>query len=207
MSQVNLLPPEVKTKQRVRQRTMLAIGAAGAVVVLILGVYALQSVRLSQARRSLAAQQQTNRTLQGKITALTPFDQLQRQVDERNNLTETLASNQVLWSDALRNLSASLPGGLWLTSMDGSLNAVPPGTSPSATGQPVVGTIKFQGSAFAHTTVGSWLDRLEQVPGWVNAWVSSSAKSTDASSSTRTIVTFTASVDLAPSATTHRELP
>src|SRR6266571_7389312 len=112
MSQVNLLPPEVKTKQRVRQRTMLAIGAAGAVVVLILGVYALQSVRLSQARRSLAAQQQTNRTLQGKITALTPFDQLQRQVDERNNLTETLASNQVLWSDALRNLSASLPGGL-----------------------------------------------------------------------------------------------
>ncbi|MFN2589324.1 MAG: hypothetical protein ABR518_00945, partial [Actinomycetota bacterium] len=82
MSQVNLLPPEVRTRQRVRRYTALAIGAVGAVVVLMLGVFALQLVRLSQASRALETQQRTNQGLQRQISQLEPFAQLRQQVAE-----------------------------------------------------------------------------------------------------------------------------
>ncbi|MFN2589580.1 MAG: PilN domain-containing protein, partial [Actinomycetota bacterium] len=126
---------------------------------------------------------------------------LRQQVAEGEALATTLLNGQVLWSDALRDVSASLPGGLWLTSMNAQLSPTTPG-APS-TG-PVLGTIQFQGEAFQHTTVGDWLTRLEQVPGWVNAWVSSSTRgeSQDAPGKGK-VVTFSVSVDLSSPALTH----
>ena len=112
MSQVNLLPPEVRTKQKVRRYTVIATGAVGAAVVLILGVFALQSLRLSQTSRSLQTQQQANRAVQRQIQTLQPFDQLRQQVADGEALTGSLLNGQILWSGALRNVSAALPGGL-----------------------------------------------------------------------------------------------
>jgi Tfp pilus assembly protein PilN len=204
MTQVNLLPPEVRTRQRVRRYTVVATGAVGAVVVLILGVFALQSIRLSQTNRSLATQHQVNQALQRQIQTLEPYDQLRQQVADGETLTGQLLNGQVLWSGVLRNVSSALPGGLWLTSMNGTLNPTTP-VSVSAAGAPqVVGTIQFQGQTFQHTTVGTWLNRLEQVPGWVNAWVSSSARGADTSGNgSSKLVTFSNSVDLSTDATTH----
>jgi Tfp pilus assembly protein PilN len=205
MTQVNLLPPEVRTRQRVRRYTVVAIGAVAAVVVLIMGVFALQSYRLSQTSRSLATQEQANRALQRQIQTLQPFDQLRQQVVQGEALTGELLNGQVLWSGVLRNVSSALPGGLWLSSMNGTLNATTAGVSTSAAGaQQVVGSIQFQGQAFEHTTVGAWLTRLEQVPGWVNAWVSSSNRGADSEGKgTSKQVTFSNTVDLSADATTH----
>jgi Tfp pilus assembly protein PilN len=204
MSQVNLLPPEVKTRQKTRRYTVLAAGAVGAAVVLILGVFALQSFRLSQTSRSLATQQRTNRGLQQQIQTLQPFDQLRQQVAGGEALTGQLLNGQVLWSGVLRDVSAALPGGLWLTSMNGTLNPTNPAVTASTGTEPaVVGSIQFQGQAFEHTTVGEWLTRLEQVPGWVNAWVSSSTRGADDKGSSSKTVTFSNSVDLSTPATTH----
>jgi Tfp pilus assembly protein PilN len=144
-----------------------AIGAVCAEMVIMLGVYAQQSVRLSKADRELAAQQQINNGLQQQIAALQPFDELRRQVSNREALATSLLSGRVLWSGVLRDVSSALPGDLWLTTMSGTLNPIPAGSIAGAT--QVVGNIQFQGPALAHTTVASWLTRLEQVPGWVNA--------------------------------------
>src|SRR5437899_1302989 len=173
MTQVNLLPPETRTKQRVRRYTLAATGAVAAVVVLLVGVYSLQSLRLASAGHDLTAQQRVNQGLQQQISTLQPFDQLRQQVVERETLTRTLLNGQVLWSGGLRDVSSSLPGGLWLTSMTVTMNPVTPGGAavPSNSGAPVIGTVQFQGQAFKHVIVGDWLNRLEQVPGWVNAWV------------------------------------
>ena len=202
MSQVNLLPPEVRTKQKVRRYTVLATGAVGAAVVLILGVFALQTIRLSQTSKSLATQQQTNRGLERQIQTLAPFDQLRQQVADGEALTGGLLNGQVLWSGVLRDVSAALPGGLWLTSMNGTLNPVA-ASSPTAPTASVYGSIQFQGQAFEHTTVGDWLNRLEQVPGWVNAWVSSSTRGAGQDGANSKTVTFSNSVDLSSEALAH----
>jgi Tfp pilus assembly protein PilN len=202
MSQVNLLPPEVRTKQKVRRYTVLATGAVGAAMVLILGVFALQTIRLSQASKSLATQQQTNRGLERQIQTLAPYDQLRQQVADGEALTVSLLNGQVLWSGALRDVSAALPGGLWLTSMNGTLNPVGASSATAPTAS-VHGSIQFQGQAFEHTTVGDWLNRLEQVPGWVNAWVSSSARGAGQDGANSKTVTFSNSVDLSSEALTR----
>lgn len=206
MSQVNLLPPEVRTRHKTRRYTVMATGAVGAAVVLILGVFALQSLRLSQTNRSLATQQQANRALERQIQQLQPYDQLRQQVVQGEALTGDLLNGQVLWSGVLRNVSAALPGGLWITSMNGSLNPTTTGVStPTVGAPPVVGTLQFQGRAFEHTTVGLWLTRLEQVPGWVNAWVSSSTRgaNTESANGSAKLVTFSNTVDLSADATTR----
>jgi Tfp pilus assembly protein PilN len=204
VSQVNLLPPEVRTRQKTRRNTVLATGAVGAAVVIILGVFALQAIRLSQTNHSLATQQQTNSGLQRQISQLEPYDQLRQQVSHGETLTSSLLNGQVLWSGVLRNVSSSLPGGLWLTSMNGTLNTTPPGTvASSVPGSSVVGSIQFQGKAFDHTTVGDWLNRLEQVPGWVNAWVSSSNRGTGTEGGNSKEVTYSSSVDLSADALTR----
>lgn len=208
MTQVNLLPAEVKTRQRVRRYTAAATGAVAAVVVLLLMVFVVQTVQLGDVEESLAAQQQVNRGLQTRITDLQPVAELHAQVLSRQQLADSLLANQVVWSSVLRNVSAALPGGLWLTSMTGTLNPTAPGTATPA-GSTVLGNIQFHGQSFEHVTVGSWLTRLEQVPGWVNAWVTSSSKDApnqpgSPASGGRRLVTFTNSVDLTEEATVDR---
>jgi Tfp pilus assembly protein PilN len=208
MTQVNLLPPEVKTRQRVRRYTLAATGAVGAVVVLLLMVFVVQSMQLGDVEESLASQQQVNTGLQTQIDDLQPVAQLHAQVLSRQELTNGLLANQVVWSSVMRNVSAALPGGLWLTSMTGSLNPTAPGTPSTPGASAVVGNIQFHGQSFEHVTVGSWLTRLEQVPGWVNAWVTSSSKDAPNQSGNgpggRRLVTFTNSVDLTDEATVDR---
>jgi hypothetical protein len=97
-----------------------------------------------------------------------------------------------------------IPGEMWLTTMQGSLT----GTAPSAAAAPsaapasptanLVGNIQFQGKAFDHTVLALWLNRLEEVEGWANPWISSSSKSTLEEVE---IVDFTGSVDLSTDAT------
>ncbi len=208
MTQVNLLPPEVKTRQRVRRYTVAATGAVAAVVVLLLMVFVMQTMRLGEVEDSLSAQGQVNRGLQTRITDLQPVAQLHAQVQSRQELADGLLANQVVWSGVLRNVSAALPGGLWLTSMTGTLNPTVPGTPAATGGSTVVGNIQFHGQSFEHVTVGSWLTRLEQMPGWVNAWVTSSSKDTPGEpgneSGGRRLVTFTNSVDFTEEATVDR---
>jgi Tfp pilus assembly protein PilN len=178
--------------------------------VLLLVVFVVQSMQLGEVEDSLATQQQVNRGLQTRITDLQPVAQLHAQVQSRQELADGLLGDQIVWSAVLRNVSAALPGGLWLTSMTGSLNPAVTGTQASTGGPTVVGNIQFHGQSFEHVTVGSWLTRLEQVPGWDNAWVTSSSKDAPAeagdASGGRRLVTFTNSVDLTDEATVDRRL-
>jgi Tfp pilus assembly protein PilN len=205
MTQVNLLPPEVKTRQRTRRYTLAATGAVAASVVLLLVVFVVQTVQLGEVEESLQSQQRVNRGLQTRIDDLQPVARLHAQVQSRQELADSLLADQVVWSGVLRNVSAALPGGLWLTSMTGTVTPTAPGTPG---GPAVLGNIQFHGQAFEHVTVGSWLTRLEQMPGWVNAWVSSSSKDVpgdpDGNAGGRRLVTFTNSVDLTEEATVDR---
>ena len=57
MTQVNLLPTEVREGQKSRRALAAVILAVGAAVFLLLFIYTLQTARLSNANHKLAAQQ------------------------------------------------------------------------------------------------------------------------------------------------------
>jgi Tfp pilus assembly protein PilN len=203
MTQVNLLPPDVRGRQRTRQLTVVVAAVAVAAVVLLVFVYFLQSSRLSSAQRDLEAQQATNQALQTKINGLQQFAQLQTSVSDKQGIVDNLLAQQILWSGVLRDLSLVIPGQVSLSTATGNLtvSTTAPG-APAGTTAPsnLVGTIQFQGEAFTEPDVALWLTRLEQVKGWVNSWITSANK-TDLNGVT--VVQFSGSIDLTSDATVN----
>jgi Tfp pilus assembly protein PilN len=192
MTQVNLLPADVRNRQKIRRITAASIGAVAAVMVLMLLIAVLESARLARVNHQLAAQRVVNTGLSSKIATLQKFDQLRQDVAAKQALVDGLNRGQILWSNVLQDISATTPEGLGFTTVSGTLNPTPTG--------PIAGTISFQGKALTHLVVADWLTRLEKVHGWANPWVSSVAKEeTDTSSD----VAFTGSVDVTTSGTSN----
>lgn len=199
MSQVNLLPPELRERQRVRRTTSLVV-LGGIVVIALVGVfYFLQTQRLSDVEGDLAAQEDRNAQLQAQIADLEQFADLQAQLAERQQLLATLFVNEVSWSAALLDISRVIPDSSYLTSLTGQITP-PTLAAPGTTETTLIGNMSFQGVARETETISTWLTRLEQIQGWVNPWVSSAQE--DAAFSR--IYTFSSGLDLSVDAGTER---
>ncbi len=230
MTTVNLLPPEIQERTKVRRLTAALVMAGASVVVLLGLVFVLQSTRLHQVQEDLTTQNQQNAALQADIDDLAQYQTLQDQVAAREVLATAALQDQVLWSGVLHDVSAVIPQHAWLTSLTGSVSvaaAVPAVAAPAAPADqaasaegstaetpaapvpppPVdpastlIGSIQFQGATFTQPTVAVWLTRLELVDGWVNPWVTDSSQQ---QIETQDAVVFTGSVDLTLDATTDR---
>ena len=70
MTQVNLLPTEVREGQKSRRALAAVILAVGAAVFLLLFIYTLQTARLSNANHKLVAQQAKLRELEMRLKLL-----------------------------------------------------------------------------------------------------------------------------------------
>jgi Tfp pilus assembly protein PilN len=210
VTQVNLLPGDVRERERTR-RLVVGVGVAvGAVLALLFFVFMLQVARLTDADQELQAQEEVNTGLRQQVGELQEFQLLKQQVAARQALVDEATAGEVLWSGVLGDLSKIIPGQMWLTGLTGTLAppvppagapAGTPGTAPATPGSvpatTLVGTIQFQGRALNHPTIAQWLSRLEQVTGWVNPWISNATKSQVAVGTT-TIreIEFTGTVDV-----------
>lgn len=204
MSQVNLLPPELRERQAVRRRTALVGAIGGAVVLLILALFVFQNVRLSAVEDDLAAQDQANSALQMQIQQLQPYAELEATLAEKQALVDALYLNEVSWADMLQSVSLAIPDESYLTQLTGQIS-VPTGTQIGA--QPteelvgeLIGNMSFSGVAYQTQTIADWLTRLEQVEGWANPWVNNAQETGDL---TR-IYNFDGGLDLTQEATTQR---
>ena len=107
MTQVNLLPSDVRQRQRTKRLTLLVIGGAGAALGLLFLVFVLQTARLSNAQRELTVQQSQNNALQSKIAGLERFQQLKQSVADGEALVGEVTQGQVMWSGVLKDVSSS----------------------------------------------------------------------------------------------------
>ena len=208
MTQVNLLPTEVREGQKSRRALAAVILAVGAAVFLLLFIYTLQTARLANANHKLAAQQALNQGLQTQIDSLQQFAQLKAEVALRQTLTQQALQNQIRWSGVLRDISMVIPNQMWLTGMNAQVSETLQGGASAAPGVPpvvgpetLVGTIQFQGMAADNPTIALWLSRLVRVNGWENSWLSSAQKTLDPAHVGGSKVQFQTSVDLAYPAT------
>jgi Tfp pilus assembly protein PilN len=205
---VNLLPPEIYERQRIRRRTG-AVVAVGLLVLLAIGAfYFLQVVRLNEVEDDISAQAARNAELQAQINELQEIAALETEIATTRALLNDLLADRVLWSGVLRDVSLVIPGEVWLNGLTGSVGVPAAGeattetttVTPGATGG-LVGQITFNGYAFGHREVALWLSRLEDVRGFVNPWLQSSTK-TDIGLTE--VAQFTSSVDLSEQALARR---
>lgn len=202
MSQVNLLPPELRQRAAIRRRTSLIVAAGLGVLALVGAFYFLQTQRLVEAQDDLAVQNDLNAQLETQIAELQPFADLQAQLAAKQGLVATLFLNEVSWSSALLDISRVIPDASYLTNLTGQL-LVSTGTAAAPAGSTdttLIGSMSFTGIAQESGTIASWLTRLEQVQGWVNAWVANAQENASFSG----IYQFTSGLDLTASAATDR---
>ena len=200
MSQVNLLPPELRQRQVLRRRTSLVVVAGLAVLALVGVFYFLQMQQLADAQDDLAAQNDSNAQLQTQITELQPFAELQAELEAKQALLDTLFLNEVSWSSALLDVSRVIPDTSYLTNLAGQVTAAGAPATGEAADTTLIGTMTFQGVAQQTETIATWLTRLEQVRGWVNAWVTNASEDTAFSD----IYSFSSGLDLTTAAATDR---
>jgi Tfp pilus assembly protein PilN len=205
VTQVNLLPREIKQRQVTRRRTGL-IAVLGALVVGgIVVLWFLQGVRLHTLDDQVAAQEQVNAGLQTQVDGLQKYANQKASLDQRKTLLQSALVNTVKWSGVLDRLSRIEPDSMWLSSLTATVTA----SSGGAVGEPapvpepgtvtnnLIGSIQFQGNSLDTSTIALWLTQLESVKGWVNPWVAS-AQRTDVNG--QQVWQFSSSVDLDPRA-------
>ena len=206
MSQVNLLPPELRQRLAIRRTTSFVVAVALGALALIGVFYFLQLQRLSDAEGELEAQQARNAELQSQIDGLQQFAALQAELAAKEQLLSTIFVNEVSWSSALLDVSRVIPDASYLTNLTGQVTATlegevaaPSGGTPDTT---LIGNMTFQGVAQEIDTIATWITQLEQVQGWVNAWVTSAQEDAPFSN----IYTFSNGLDLTQEAATARGL-
>jgi Tfp pilus assembly protein PilN len=205
VSEVNLLPPELRERQAIRRTTSLVVAAGLAALALIGIFYFFQVQRLSQVQSDLEAQQSRNAQLESEIASLQEFAALQAELASKEVLVAEIFVNEVSWSSALLDVSRVIPDASYLTNLTGQITATiagevvtePTGGTPETT---LVGNMTFAGVANQTETIATWITRLEQVQGWVNAWVNSAQEDAPGSR----IYTFSNGLDLTQEAVTER---
>ena len=130
MSQINLLPPELRQRQAIRRNTSFVIVVGLAVLALIGLFYFFQLQRLSQTQSDLADQQDRNTNLQSQIDALSQFADLQSELAAKQQLVATIFVNEVSWSSALLDVSRVIPDASYLTNLTGQITATVAGRRP-----------------------------------------------------------------------------
>jgi Tfp pilus assembly protein PilN len=172
-----------------------------ALLVVIGGFFVLQNQRLSGVQDDLAAQNDINAGLQGDIGELQQFAALQAELAGKEQLVQTLFLNEISWSSALLDVSRVIPDASYLTNMTGQIAAtVAAAPTPDTAESTLIGTMSFTGVAGGTDVISTWLTRLEQVQGWVNAWVTTAQESGPFSR----VYTFAGGLDLTAIAATER---
>jgi Tfp pilus assembly protein PilN len=197
VSQVNLLPPELRQKQATRRTTTLAAAGGAVAIVLVMLFSFMKSSEVAQKQDALEAQQAVNARVSAQIGELQKFGQLRSELQVKQQLISTVFANEVSWSGILLDVSRVIPADAYLTGFTGQI--APPASAEGATSG-LVGSLTFTGNVKGADTLAAWLTRLEQVRGWVNAWANSA---TESGPFTR-VYQFQSGVDLSSDVVTKR---
>jgi Tfp pilus assembly protein PilN len=208
---INLLPPEVLERQRMRRRTLATVVVGLIVLGAIAAFYFLKVAELGTVEEEIATQQARNAQLQQQIAELQDIAALQQEIERTRVLLNGLLADEVLWSQVLRDISLVIPSQAWLEGLTGQTAAAAGGetdvavtTTTGTVGEGIIGQISFNGKAFSHQVVAEWLSRLEDVRGFINPWLSSSTKTGGDDPVLSDVVSFTSSVDLSEQALARR---
>ncbi len=208
---VNLLPPEIAEKARLR-RAQVAMAGTGVLAVAVVGVlYTQQTAKVSSAEQAKAEAVAASTALRGDLAELQSVRDTFQEVDQAKGMLAAAMADEVLWSGYLHDMTLTIPENVWLTNysvrMNGPRAAGTTGGEASAGPNgggildPGLGTITITGFAFEHRDVASWLDSQAKQKGYSNAYFT---ESVEVKRGNRVVVKFISTVNVTPKALSNR---
>jgi Tfp pilus assembly protein PilN len=200
MTQVNLLPPEIRQRAVIRRNTFL-VGIAGvALVGLMVLLYLLQAGKLADVNKQVDAQEKTNASLQKQADGLSKYAALKMKADAEGLALKQVFAGEISWSSLLQDISDVMPSDAYLTSM--AATTAPAGAGvPSSGGSTVfAGQLTFAGNAYQLVTFPVWLDRIGSIKGIENPFLNSYTEAPTGSG----LYGFQSGADLGPDILTPR---
>lgn len=206
LPQVNLLPPEVRAARGLRSLKRWLAMALVVVLVLCAAVFALAKFAKVAADDELSTAQAETQRLQ---TEQQKYAEVPRVLGALQNATAARAlgmSTDVSWASYYAAVTAVLPTDVSIDSLAMTSQSAS-GTAATATAaNPLqaasVAQIQFIGRSTTVPNTAAWLDALNGVPGFADAWASSATITQSQNKTTYYNVTVT--VQVTSIAYTHR---
>jgi len=217
MRAVNLLPREPKLgRKRLSTVAQLALVAPFVVASLLTAGYLLSSAKVNDRKGTLVALQAELALLPAPPPAPVVNTELALQRDQRIAALSSALAGRLAWDRVLREISAVLPGDVWLTSLTAEHSTPPPApatttattttesttTTTSTTPAPApaaplppptAGPLNIAGYTYSQEGVARFLTRLGVVPALQDVTLLSSERTTV---SGRRVFTFSIKADV-----------
>ncbi len=122
---VNLLPEATKERGRANQQRMVAAAAAGALLLVLGGVWLWASGQVRQAEDQLAAEQSVTAGLRAEEAELVAFRDLATRRDLASEILTASLSDEVSLAGVLQDLAAVMPEDAQIDTLAVNLQGVP----------------------------------------------------------------------------------
>lgn len=204
---VNLLPPEIGERRRLRKLQaalgICVVAAVGAVAA----SYVVASGGVTSAQDDLTTTQTQSSQLQAETAKYANVPATIAKVDAAKLQRSQAMSQEIRWSYYLNDLSLRIPAKVWLTSISATENVDVPAAATTVATYPVpgIGQVTFEGMAYTHNDVASWLQMLAGQEGFSQAYFTNSAEDeTLTGSAGNPAVRFTSQATLTEDALSRR---
>jgi len=176
LPQVNLLPPEVRAARGLKVvKRWLAVAVAFS-LLLGAGLVGLAVLAQRAADGELRDAQADADRLMTEQEKYAEVPVVLRQLDSIKLAREVGMSTEVLWSGYLSAIAATAPAGVSIENF--IVSSTTPMMLPTAPVNPLqalsAGTITFTADSLTNPDTEAWLDGLETIPGFADAWFSGS---------------------------------
>lgn len=173
LPQVNLLPPEIRSARTLSVvKRWLGIAILLSFTVAALGYgYAVLEERAAHADLDLANAATNDLLAEQARYADVPL--VLGQLATIEDARRLGMSTEILWSDYLGAITAAIPEGVTLETLNyaGASPSVPRTLSGNALFAPAGGVIAFSGRAPTIPDTAAWMDALDAIPGLRDAWI------------------------------------
>ncbi|WP_136520034.1 MULTISPECIES: PilN domain-containing protein [Cellulomonas] len=177
LPQVNLLPPEVRDARDLRAMKRWLLLAVALVVAVCALAYVFVVIQGTQARDELARAEAETARLQDEQAQYAEVPLVLGQLNATRAARELGMSTEVPWKPYYEAITAVLPEGVSIDTL--AFSGATPITAPAPPADPLqgpsVGQVQFTGRSSTVPDAAAWVDALNSVPGFADAWVSSAA--------------------------------
>lgn len=177
LPQVNLLPPEVRAARGLRVLKRWLGVSLVLTVVLCLGGFAFGLLSAGTAAAELVVAQENTARIQAEQLKYAEVPQVLGALDTARSARELGMSTEVQWKGYLDAIAAVLPADVSVESY--TVTGATPMTAPALAADPLqgpsVGQVQFTGRTATLPDTAAWLDALDSIPGFADAWVSAAA--------------------------------